>query len=119
MTFARALLQQRADRLALVEPQRGDVDQADDVRGIGAERRDDLAAVRVARDDRRAALAREHGAQRRDVVGNRAEPELRRGHRVAVYSRQGDAVARPPALPGAPSEHNRPIDRGPHTDARS
>jgi len=43
----RSLLQQGTDRLALVESERGDVDQADGVGRIGAEGGDDLAAVGV------------------------------------------------------------------------
>jgi len=40
----RPLREQRADRLTLVEPERRDVDEADDVRCVGAERGDDLAS---------------------------------------------------------------------------
>ena len=73
----RPLREQRAERLALVEAERGDVDEADDVRSIGAERGDDLAAVGVSGDDRRAVLELEHLAQPGDVVGQRVQWELR------------------------------------------
>jgi hypothetical protein len=43
------MLEQRADRLTLVEPEAGDVDEADDVRYVGAESGDDLASVGVGR----------------------------------------------------------------------
>ena len=54
----RPLGEKCAERLALVEPERGDVDEADDVRRVRAERGDDLAAVGVSDDDRRAVLER-------------------------------------------------------------
>jgi hypothetical protein len=41
----RCLVEQGADRLALIESERGDVDQANDVGRVGAEGDDDLAAV--------------------------------------------------------------------------
>jgi hypothetical protein len=43
----RALLQEGTDRLALIQAERGDVDQADDVGRVGTERGDDLAAIGV------------------------------------------------------------------------
>jgi len=49
-----------ADRFALIEAEARDVDQADDVRRIGAHRSDDLTAVGVAGDDGRAVLAGQH-----------------------------------------------------------
>jgi hypothetical protein len=58
-----------AERLALVEGERGDVDEADDVRCVRSEGRDDLAAVGVSDDDRGAVLELEHLAQPCDVVG--------------------------------------------------
>ena len=66
-----ALGQQRADRFALVEAEGRDVDQADDVRRVGAQRGHDLAAVGVAGDDGRAVLAGQHLAQPGDVIGQR------------------------------------------------
>ena len=73
----RTLLQQRADRLTLVEPEGRDVDEADDVRCVGAERGDDLASVGVGRENGRAALAGEHVADPRDVIGERGLRKLR------------------------------------------
>ncbi len=65
----RAAREERAERLALVEPEGGDVDEPDDVGGLVAERGHDLPAVGVADDDRRAVLKLEHLAEPRDVVG--------------------------------------------------
>ncbi len=76
--------EQRADRLALVEAEGGDVDEADDVRGVRAEGGHDLAAVRVADDDRRTGLPVEHLAQPGDVGGQRGLGELGRGDVVAA-----------------------------------
>jgi len=72
----RALRQQRADRLALVQAEGRDVDQAGDVRRVRAESRDDLAAVGVAGDDGRAILAVQHLPQPGDVVGQGRLREL-------------------------------------------
>jgi hypothetical protein len=47
----RCLVEQGADRLALIESERGDVDQANDVGRVGAERGDDLAPVGVPGND--------------------------------------------------------------------
>jgi hypothetical protein len=49
----RTLLEQCADRLTLVEPEARDVDEADDVRCVGAEGGDDLASVGVRRENGR------------------------------------------------------------------
>ena len=76
--------QQRADRFALVKPEGGDVDQADDVRRVGAERGHDLPAVGMAGDDRRAVLAVQHLAEPGDVRRQRGLGELRGGDVVAV-----------------------------------
>nr|WP_230208356.1 hypothetical protein [Microlunatus sp. Gsoil 973] len=65
----RALGKQGADRLALVQAERGDVDQADDIGCILAESRDDLATIGVTDNDHRPALARQNGAQPGNVVG--------------------------------------------------
>jgi hypothetical protein len=54
MRSASSLREQRPERLALVEAEGGDVDETDDVWSVRAERRDDLAAVGVSDDDRRA-----------------------------------------------------------------
>ena len=43
----RSLTQQGTDGLALVQPERGDINQANDVGRVGAESGDDLAAVGV------------------------------------------------------------------------
>ena len=74
----RPLREKRSERFALVEAERGDVDEGDDIRRVGAERGDDLAAVGVSDDDRGAVLEVEHLAQPRDVVGERAQRELGR-----------------------------------------
>jgi hypothetical protein len=63
-----------------VEPEGSDIDEPDDVGGFLTERGHDLAAVRVARDDRRAVLELEHFTEPRDVVGKRIERELGRPH---------------------------------------
>ena len=60
----RALREKRPERLALVQGERGDVDEADDVWGVFSERSHDLAAVGVPDDDRRAVLELEHAANR-------------------------------------------------------
>jgi hypothetical protein len=59
--------EQRPQRLSLVDAEGGDVDDAGDVRRIGAERGDDLAAVGMAGDDRRPVLAGEDLAQAGDA----------------------------------------------------
>src|SRR2546430_13972416 len=51
---ARPLREKRPERLPLVQAERGDVDKADDVWSVCAERGDDLTAVGVSDDDRRA-----------------------------------------------------------------
>jgi hypothetical protein len=53
----RGLAQQGADRLAFIQPERGDIDQADHVGRVGAERGDDLAAVEVPNNQGRPVLA--------------------------------------------------------------
>jgi hypothetical protein len=63
------LREQRAERFALVEAERGDVDEADDVREVGAERGDDLAPVGVSSDNRRTVLECQHLPKARDIVG--------------------------------------------------
>jgi hypothetical protein len=50
----RNLLQQRADRLDLVEPEARD--EADEVRCVGAQRGDDLASIGMGYENGRAAL---------------------------------------------------------------
>ena len=66
-----ALSEKPADRLSLVEPERRDVDQAGDVRRVGAERGHDLAAAGVAGDIGRAVLVVQYLAQPGDVIGQR------------------------------------------------
>jgi hypothetical protein len=68
--------------LAGIEGEGGDVDKADHVRRLRPEGGHDLAAVRVAHDDRRTILAAEHLAQARDVIGERSQGELGGGDRV-------------------------------------
>jgi hypothetical protein len=80
----RSLLQQRADRFALVKTERRDVDQPNRVRRVGAQRGHDLPAIGVARDQRRAALKAEHVAQSRHVVRERGLGKLRGDDVVAV-----------------------------------
>jgi hypothetical protein len=79
----RCLAQQGADRLAFVKSERGDVDQANDVGRVGAERGDDLAAVGVA-DDGWAVLVGQDLAQPGDVIGQPGHRELGCGDAVAV-----------------------------------
>src|SRR5258708_460364 len=64
----RSLSQQRAEGLALVEAKGRDVDQADDIRRVCAQRTDDLASVGVAGDDGWPVLTSQHLTQARDVV---------------------------------------------------
>ncbi len=78
----RCLPQQRADRLALIQPERGDVDQADDVGRIGAEGGDDLAAVGVPGNDGWPVLAGQELAQPGDVIG---QPGHRERGAVTLY----------------------------------
>jgi hypothetical protein len=75
--------EQRSQRLALVDAEGGDVDQADDVR-VRPERGDDLATVGVAGEDGRALEAVEDLAQAGDVVLGRGLGELRRDDGVAL-----------------------------------
>jgi hypothetical protein len=71
------------------------------------ERRDDLAAVGVSDDDRRAVLKVEHLAQPRDVIGERAERELGRPHLEAVVLEALDHPAPTrPVGPGAMDEND-------------
>jgi hypothetical protein len=76
----RAAREERAQGLALVEREGGDVDEPDDVRSLVAERGHDLPPVGMAGDNRRAVLELEHLAEPRDVVGERAERKLGRPH---------------------------------------
>ena len=73
----RTLRQQRTQRFALVNPERGDVDEAGDVGRVGPQGGHDLAAVGVAGHDRRAILEVQHLAQPGDVIGYRGHRELR------------------------------------------
>jgi hypothetical protein len=58
-----ALREQPADRLALIQPERRDVDQADDVGRVRPQGGDDLPAVGVAGHDGRPVLAVQYLAQ--------------------------------------------------------
>ena len=103
----RPLREQCAERFALVEAERGDVDEPDDVRRVRAERGDDLAAVGVSDDDRGALLELEHLAQPRDVVGERAQRELRRSHLEALSLEALDHAAPAGSVgPGAVDEND-------------
>jgi hypothetical protein len=75
----RTLPWERPDRLTLVEPEARDVDEADDVRCVGAGSGDDLASAGAGRENGRAALAGEHVADPRDVIRKRALRKLRGG----------------------------------------
>ena len=101
----RSLAQQGADRLALVQPERGDVDQANDVGRVGAERGDDLAAVGVPGNDGRPVLAGQDLAQPGDVSGQRGLRELGCGDPVPVGLQVLDDGAPTGAIgPGAMNE---------------
>ena len=103
----RSLREKCAERFALVEAERGDVDEPDDVRCVRAERGDDLAAVGVSDDDRGALLELEHLAQPRDVVGERAQRELRRSHLEALRLEALDHAAPAGSVgPGAVDEND-------------
>src|SRR5207302_9507514 len=102
---------------AVVEAEGGDGDEADDVRWVRSEGRDDLAAVGVSYDDGRAVLELEYLAQPRDVVCERAERELRRSDLEAVcLELLDDAAPAGPVGPGAmdkndvgPTIHREPL----------
>ena len=103
----RPLREKRAERFALVEAEGRDVDEADDVRSVRAERGDDLAAVGVSDDDRGAVLELEHLTQPGDVVRERAQRELRRPHLEAVcLEALDDAAPAGPVGPGAMDEND-------------
>jgi hypothetical protein len=80
----RRLGQQRAERFTLVKAERGDVDQACDVRGISAQGGHDLAAVGVPGDDGGAVLQVQHLAQPGNIVGQCGQRELGCADVVAV-----------------------------------
>jgi hypothetical protein len=94
----RSLRQQAAQRFTLVKPERGDVDQARDVRRIRAQGGHDLAAVGVPGDDGGAVLEVQHLAQPGHVVGQRGQRELGRGDMVTVGLQAFDDVAPARAL---------------------
>ena len=73
-----------ADRFALVQAEGRDVDQADDVRRVGAQSGHDLPAVGVAGDDGGTVLAVQHLAQPGDIIRQRGLRELGRGDGVAA-----------------------------------
>src|SRR5712691_4621035 len=103
----RPLREKRPKRLALVETECGDVDEAHHARCVRAKRRDDLAAVGVSDDDRRAVLELEYLAQPADVVGKRGQRELRRPHLEALcLEALDDAAPAGPVGPGAMDEND-------------
>ena len=79
-----ALGEQAADRFALVQAEGRDVDQADDVRRVGAQSGHDLPAVGVAGDDGGTVLAVQHLPQPGDIIRQRGLRELGRGDGVAA-----------------------------------
>src|SRR5947209_20496499 len=89
----RSLREQRPERLTLVEAEGGDVDEADDVWSVRAERGDDLAAVGVSDGNRGAVLELEHLAQPCDVVCERGQRELWRPHLEAFCLEAFDDAA--------------------------
>ena len=80
----RCVTAEGGDRLALVEPERSDVDESDDVRRVRAERGHDLPAIGVPHEDGRPAQPSENLPQPCDVVGKAGLRELRRGDLVAL-----------------------------------
>ena len=103
----RSLREQPSERFALVESERRDVDEPDDVRRIRPERGDDLASIGVPDDDRRAVLEIEHLAQARDVVDERGQRELRRSHLKALCLEALDDAAPGGAVgPGSVDEND-------------
>jgi hypothetical protein len=70
----RSLLQQRADRLALVKAEARDLYEADDVRCVGAQGGDHLTSVGLGDENRRVVLATEHVGDPRDVICKRGLP---------------------------------------------
>src|SRR5207244_13225532 len=101
------LREKRAERLALVETERSDVDEAEDVRWGRAERRDDLTAIGVSDNDRGAVLELEHLSQPRHVVDERVERELRGSDLEAVCLEAfDDAAPAGPVGPGAMNEND-------------
>ncbi len=96
----RAGREERAERLALVEAEGGDVDEPHDVRGLFAERGHDLPAVGVAGDDGGPVLELEHLAESRDVIRKRGERKLGRAHLEAFGLQAFDHAA--PAGPVGP-----------------
>src|SRR6476646_7829363 len=72
----RPLRQYRPDRLAFVDRDGRDVDQADDVWRVGAEPGDDLPTVGVAGDDGRTVLEGQYLAEPCDIIGQRREGKL-------------------------------------------
>jgi hypothetical protein len=65
----RSLREKLPERLPLVQAEGGDVDKADDVWSVRAERAHDLATVGVSDDDRGAVLELQYLAQPCDIVG--------------------------------------------------
>jgi len=102
------------ERLALVQAEGRDVDEANDVGRVAAERGDDVPAVAVAGDNRRAGLPREDLSQPCDVVSERGLRELRRGDVVARgLQRLDDALHEDPFRPRPVDKHDvRPLAHG-------
>src|SRR5258708_23133518 len=73
---------QRTERFTLVQSERGDIHQRRDSSRIRSQRSYDLAAIRVAYDDRWPSPAAKNLPQARYVVGQARLTKLRRTHRV-------------------------------------
>jgi len=114
----RCLAQQGADRLALIQPERGDVDQANDVGRIGAERGDDLAAVGVPGNDGWPVLAGQDLAQPGDVIGQPGHRELGCGDAVPVGLQVLDNGA-PTGAVGPGAVHEDDVGQRSHVRAPS
>jgi hypothetical protein len=79
----RSLFGERAKRLTLIQREGGDVDESDDVGRVGPERGDDVPAIGVPGDDRRAVLKRQDLPQACDIVCDGRQRELGRRDPVA------------------------------------
>src|SRR4029077_13569898 len=96
--------EKRAERFPFVEAERRDVDEAGDIRRVGAEGGHDLTAVGVSDDDGRAVLESQDLPQTGDVVGQRAQRKLWCSDLEAVGLQALDDTA--PAGPFGPCAMN-------------